>query len=480
MMKYINICVLLFGAVLATQAEEKPNIIYINADDYGIMDSGFMGRKEYVTPNLDKLASRGMVFTNAYAPAANCAPSRACILSGQYATRHGVYTVGESDRGKASDRKIIPTKNTLSLQPDNLTLLGAFQQAGYKTGNFGKWHVGEDPKAQGCDVNVGGSHAGGTGKYFAPYKLKNIEQGPKGEHLPKRLTDEAIKFIEANKSENFFVYLAYYQVHTPIQPRMDLVAKYNDVPGIQPKYAALIEGMDIYIGELMDYLDKSGLSENTIILFSSDNGGINKISDQAPYRAGKGSYYEGGTRVPMIVSWPAKVKAGSRSDVPVIGLDFYPTLLDAATVSVPQDKILDGKSILPILTQESGIEKRNLFWHFPIYLQAYSVDNDEGRDPLFRTRPGSTMLSGKWKLHEYFEDGSFELYNLEDDKGERTNLAESMPEKLAELKKLLYAWRAEMNAPVPTAKNPQFGKKQSDSKSKKGKKNKKKKASDKK
>lgn len=437
-------------------AATKPNIVYINADDYGIRDAGFMGRSEYKTPNLDKLAASGMVFTEAYSPAANCAPSRACCLSGQSAPRHGVYTVAGSDRGEASTRKLIPIKNTLHLELDNLTLPGALQKAGYVTGNFGKWHVGPEPLKQGIDINVGGSSAGGTRKYFAPYKLTNIIQGPKGEHLPKRLTDEAINFMKANKNKPFFVYLAYYQVHTPIQPRMDLVAKYEGIKDINAKYAAMVEGMDIYIGELLDYLEKSGKKDNTMILFCSDNGGVNKISDQDPYRAGKGSYYEGGVRVPMIVSWPGKVEPGSRCDTPVIGTDFYPTLLDVAQSQAPKDKVLDGVNLMPLITQTGKLMQRALYWHFPIYLQAFSVDNDEGRDPLFRTRPGSSMRFGKWKLHEYFEDGKFELYDLDADTGERNNLVETMPEKVAELKKMLYTWRAKMKAPVPTELNPKY------------------------
>jgi arylsulfatase A-like enzyme len=194
-----------------------------------------------------------------------------------------------------------------------------------------------------------------------------------------------------------------------------------------------------------------------MILFSSDNGGINKISDQKPYRAGTGSYYEGGVRVPMIVSWPGQVTPGSRCNTPVIGTDFYPTLLDVAGSKAPKDKVLDGVNLMPLIKQTGTLQQRALYWHFPIYLQAYSVNNDEGRDPLFRTRPGTAMPFGKWKLHEYFEDGKFELYDLDADTGERKNLADSMPEKLAELKKMLYAWRSEMNAPVPTELNPAYG-----------------------
>ena len=471
MVRFLALVAFAFN-IYAEQA--KPNVIYINADDYGILDSGFMGRQEYRTPNLDALALEGMVFTNAYSPAANCAPSRACCLSGQSGPRHGVYTVGSSDRGDARTRKLIPIKNTLHLEPDNVTLPAALQAGGYVTGNFGKWHVGEDPLDQGCDVNFGGSEAGGTNKYFSPYgsRMKSLTDGPKGEHLPKRLTDEAMNFISENKETPFFVYLAYYQVHTPIQPRMDLVPKYEGVANINAKYAAMIEGMDIYIGELIAFLKENELYENTLIILSSDNGGINKVSDQEPYRAGKGSYYEGGIRVPMLAVWPNRIKAGSRCEVPVIGTDFYPTIMSATGTPKPEGKILDGVDLMPLFTQTGEIAKRALYWHFPIYLQAYAVGGDEGRDPYFRTRPGSVIQVGKWKLHEYFEDGKFELYNLDDDKGERTNLSDTMPEKVDELKKRLYGWRAQMNAPVPTKLNPKFDPDyKPTAKSKKGKKN---------
>jgi arylsulfatase A-like enzyme len=233
------------------------------------------------------------------------------------------------------------------------------------------------------------------------------------------------------------------------------VPKYEDVPGINPKYAAMIEAMDIYIGELMSALDEMGLAENTLILFSSDNGGINNLSDQAPFRAGKGSYYEGGVRVPTFVRWPARVKAGTKCDVPVSGIDFFPTFLQAAGAEKPEGKVLDGVSLMPLLTQSGDIGERALFWHFPIYLQRYSM-NDEGRDPFFRTRPGSTMRFGKWKLHEYFEDGGIELYDLESDVGEKNNLAAAMPEKARELHAMLIQWRKELNAPVPTEPNPNY------------------------
>ena len=437
-------------------AAEKPNIIYINADDLGVMDVGFMGAKQYHTPHLDQLAKEGMVFTNAYSPAANCAPSRTACLSGQAAPRTGVYTVGSSERGKAQMRKLIPVENKIFLEKDNVTIGGALREAGYVTCQIGKWHVGNDPTEQGFSLNVAGSKAGHPRSYFSPYRMKNLEDGEKGEYLTDRLTDEAISFVKKNRNEAFFLYLPYYTVHTPLQGRKDLLKKYQGKDGVNAHYAAMVEAMDENIGRLMKCLDESGLKEKTLVLFTSDNGGICKISSQAPYRAGKGSYYEGGIREPLVVRWPGKVAAGSRCEVPVIGLDYFPTFLEVAGAKKPEGKVLDGVSLVPLLTGSGGIAERELYWHFPIYLQAYAVGGDESRDPFFRTRPGSMIRDGDWKLHEYFEDGGLELYDLKNDPGERNNLAKKKPEKAEELKKKLDAWRKEMKAEVPTKLNPKY------------------------
>ena len=444
-------------ATLATvNAADKPNIIYINADDLGVMDVGFMGDTRYSTPNLNRLASEGMVFTNAYAPAANCAPSRAACLSGQMASRTGVYTVGNSDRGNVKTRKLVPTENTLHLSNDNRTIADALKSGGYITCQIGKWHVGKDPLEQGIEINIAGYDRGSPKSYFSPYKNPHLPDGHKGEYLTDRLTDEAITFVSDHKDKTFFLYLPYYTVHTPLQGRKDLVEKYKNKPGINANFGAMVEALDENVGRLLAHLIKTGLDENTLVLFTSDNGGIRKISKQDPLRAGKGSYYEGGVREPLVVRWPGKVAAGSKCDVPVIGLDFYPTLLEVAGIKKLDEKLLDGVSIMPLLMGSGTIGKRALFWHFPVYLQAYAGVEDGSRDPLFRTRPGSSMRLGKWKLHEYFEDGAFELYNLEEDEGETKNLASSMPEKVEELKKMLYAWRTENNCPVPSELNPKY------------------------
>ena len=444
------------GALAASQ----PNIIYINADDLGVMDVGF-NNGMYHTPNIDKLALEGMLFTHAYAPAANCAPSRACVMSGQYGPRHGVYTVSNSDRGSARHRKLIPIKNIKHLDLKILTIAGALQQEGYKTIHLGKWHLGEDPTQQGFDINVGGSAAGGPGDYFMPVKngplAKYNGQYPKKTHIADVLADQAAKFISDHKDgdQPFFLHMASFLIHTPFQAVPGMVEKYEGRGKRKAIYASMVEKMDESVGKILAELDAAGLRDNTMVLFCSDNGAHSDVSSQKPHRSGKGSYFEGGIREPLIIRWPGKVKPGSKCDVPVFGIDFFPTFLEVAGLSAPDGQILDGVSIVPLMTESGSIPDRTLFWHFPIYLQAYSK-HDDSHDTIFRTRPGTALRHGKWKFHEYFEDGRVELYDLVEDPGERNNIAGANPETTAELHRIMKNWRAEMNAPVPTRQNPQY------------------------
>lgn len=437
----------------------KPNVIYINVDDLGWMDTVTYGSTFYETPNIDQLAKSGMKFTRGYAAAANCAPSRACLISGQNTPRHGIYTVGNSDRGNAKTRKIIPIENKEILADSVVTMAEMFKKEGYVTGTFGKWHLGKDPKTQGFDVNKGGANQGspGGGGYFSPYNLPSLENGPDGENLTDRLTQESIKFITENKDKPFFVYLPFYAVHTRLETTEELEKKYSKKGGDKQQnnavYAGMIETVDKNIGILMAALKELHL-KNTLIVFTSDNGGIRDISSQQPLRAGKGSYYEGGIRVPFIVSWKGEIVPNTISNTPISNLDFYPTFMDILGAKIP-GKVLDGQSILPVLKGKKGNE-RDLFFHFPIYLQAYNQKTDDGRDPLFRTRPGSVIIEGNWKLHQYFEDNALELYNLETDLGERYNLAKANPEKANALLQKLTKWREETKAPVPTKHNPEY------------------------
>lgn len=444
----------------------KPNIVLINVDDLGWADLACQGSKFYKTPNVDRLASQGMRFTNAYASASNCAPSRACMLTGQYGPRHGVYTVNNSDRGKAKNRKLIPTRNTTSIAKDNLTIADVLNSAGYQTISIGKWHVSKDPLQNGFEQNVAGSHAGHPtakhGGYHSPFNYPNCVSEKEGEYLTDRLTDEAIKFANENKDKPFFLYLPFYTVHTPIQPKQEKKEKWKAVetqPGQgNASYAAMVESMDENVGRLLASLDELGISDRTVVVFTSDNGGLWQISQQNPLRAGKGSYFEGGIRVPLIVRWPGTVDADTTCDDPVSNIDFMPTLADIAGATIPPNKQIDGLSLVGLMSNpDAKLAKRSLFWHFPIYLQASGKKKDfVTHDRWFRTRPGSVIRSGKWKLHEYFEDGRLELYNLETDVGEKKNVATEQPEVAQRLHAELKNWRAQTAAPVPTKLNLQY------------------------
>ncbi len=443
--------------------KDQPNIILINIDDMGWRDVGFMGSEFYETPNIDKLASRGTIFTNAYASASNCAPSRACLMSGQWTPRHGIYTVGISERGESSDRKLIPTKNITTLPAEMITLAEVLRDAGYHTCHAGKWHLGKDPCEQGFDVNIGGGHNGNPSSYYPPYGNVPLE-APNGEYLTDLVMDRAIGFVKEVATGPFFLYYSPYAVHTPIHPVDSLFFKYV---GKQPwmgqdhaGYASMIDNLDRNIGSLLSALEEEGMSENTLIIFTSDNGGHFGITKQWPLRAGKGSYYEGGIREPFAIAWEGKIGGGQQSGVPVTNLDLYPTILEAAGLKkLLRDKDtfpLDGISLIPHLIKNKNVMERPLFWHFPIYLEAYVSEDYETRDALFRTRPGSAVRLGDWKLHQYFEDGGLELYNLKEDIGEKVNLADTNPGKTQELLEILVEWRERTGAPVPTELNPEY------------------------
>lgn len=442
------------GCAIGAGSKRKPNFVFIFIDDLGWKDVGFTGRapasggpsRYYETPNIDKLADQGIIFTNAYSNAPNCAPTRACLISGQYSPRHGVYTVGTSERGQANLRKLIPTPNTANLDSRVVTIPQALKPGGYTSACIGKWHLGNKepyrPKDRGFDVEFQRKHAGHFSK--------------EDEYLTDRLTDEAIQFIEVNRDGPFFLYLSHHAVHTPIQAKKELIKKYekkmpNDVHN-NPTYAAMIESVDESVATVMDKLDELRLTDNTVVFFFSDNGGHANATSMAPLRGSKGMLYEGGIRVPMAVRWPGNAKPGTLCDVPVIGIDFYPTMLEMAGVPKPRRHILDGQSIVGLLTpKKPKFKKRAIFWHFPAYLESYN----EKQWP-WRTTPAGAVRLGNWKLIEYFEDGRLELYNIKDDIREKNNLAGTIPDKVKELHRMLIEWRKSVGAPVPTEKNPQY------------------------
>ncbi len=299
----------------------------------------------------------------------------------------------------------------------NIIIPEVLQKAGYATCHAGKWHLTDDPALRGFDVNIGGSHAGNPGSYYPPYKNVPSLEAPTDEYyLTNLIMDKTLQFLDGVDGKPFFLYYSPYAVHTPIHPVKDLLPKYTNKPEWNGQnnsgYATMVENLDIQIGRLINKLEKSGKLENTFILITSDNGGPFEITKQWPLRAGKGSYYEGGIRVPMLAFWKGKIRTGTNTDVPVTNLDFYPTILEVAGVSKPVGKTLDGSTILPLLTGGGTIESRALYWHFPVYLQS---GNNETQDSLFRTRPGSAVRYGNWKLIQYFENNDVELYNLEED-----------------------------------------------------------------
>jgi len=445
----------------ARAGRDKPNIVFILADDLGWKDVGFMGSTYYETPHIDGLAGQGVVFTNAYTNGPNCAPTRASLMSGQYTPRHGVLTVGSSERGRARLRKLIPVANRTTLDASIVTLAEALKPAGYVSASMGKWHLGNDPDlgpvAQGFDVNVAGYEAGHPRSYFSPYRNPTLTNGPDGEYLTDRLTDEALKFIETHRDRPFFLYLPHYAVHTPLQAKRALIEKYRRKPPDQrqnnPTYAAMVESLDQGVGRIMEKLDELDLTRKTVVVFFSDNGGVKGITSMAPLRGGKGMLYEGGIRVPLVVRWPGVVEAGRTCDEPVIGVDFYPTLLALAGAEAPEGQCLDGQSLLPLLGGTGGLSPRSLFWHFPAYLQGKA---EGARDEYFRTRPAGAVRQGRWKLIEYFEDVQLELYDLGNDIGETRNLADKLPEKTKGLHRIMTAWRESVHAPMPTQLNPKY------------------------
>ena len=438
---------------------ENPNIILINIDDLGWTDFSYMGSKYYETPHIDQLFEHSIYFSNAYSGGSNSAPSRACLMTGQYTPRHGIFTVNNSDRGKSHLRKLIPIPNKTSLPDGHQTLSRILKDNGYTTFHVGKWHITGNPLDCGFDVNIGGNHAGHPKSYFSPYKNADLPNGKDGEFLTDRLAKEAVALIDGtSKDKPFFLYYAPYAVHPPLQAKAELIKKYEAKTGDKqhnhPVFAAMIESMDESVGQILETVRKKGIEENTLIIFTNDNGGIYNLSKQWPLRAGKGSFYEGGIRVPILVYQKGRFDKKQEISTPVMQMDIAPTLLEMLDVKTDQ-YLLDGKSLCKLLKngKDKKLEERSIYWHFPGYLENGIA---ESTDPLFRSRPVSVIRKGNWKLIENYETGKFELYNLKDDVSEKTNLVEANPKKVAELKKELYKWKENVKAPIPTELNPEY------------------------
>jgi arylsulfatase A-like enzyme len=411
-------------------------------DDMGWTDLGCFGSAYYETPNIDRLASQGMRFTDAYAACTVCSPTRASVLTGQYPARlHITDWIAGHKRPFA--RLNVP-EWTMQLSTGIPNIAKTLKAAGYATASIGKWHLGPEscwPDKQGFDLNVGGCDKGQPPSYFSPYKIPTLSEGPDGEFLSDRLTAEALTFIERNRDKPFFLYLPHYAVHTPIQAKPSVIDKYKakqdkGAPHHNAVYAALVESVDDSVGRLMKRLEELKLSERTVIVFTSDNGGLLGSTSNVPLRAGKGSAYEGGVRVPLIVTWPGVTKPGSVNPTPVISADYYPTLLSIAGAT-PAAGAVDGVSIVPLLRQSGALARDALYWHYPHYHPGGAT-------------PYGAVREGDFRLVEFYEDGRVELYNLKDDIGETKDLATKLPEKAAALRQKLHDWRVRVGAQMPT------------------------------
>ena len=449
------LAVLPYGATAAS-SPTRPNVVFILADDLGYTDLGVQGSRYYETPHLDRLAAQGTRLMNHHHHQ-NCAPTRAALMTGQYAPRTGVYTVGGTDRFDWSSRPLRPVDNVTNLPLDRVLLPQVLKATGYATAMFGKWHLGQRgeylPGRRGFDEAIVSN-----GRHF-DFETEPATPYPKGQYLADFLTDRAVDFIRRNRDRPFFLYLPHFGVHSPHQAKPELVARFQGKPAAgghgNPVYAAMIASVDESVGRVMAVLDELRLAENTLLIFASDNGGvggyqregINKaredVTDNAPLRNGKGSLYEGGTRVPFLARWPGRIPAGQTREVPTIHVDLLPTLAAAAGAQLPAGQVLDGENLLPLLRDPAArLARAAIFQHFPGYL---------GAGPgQWRTTPVSLIHEGDWKLMEFLEDGRLELYNLREDVGERVNLASAQPERARALHARLIAWRREVNAPLPT------------------------------
>ena len=463
------LCLLLAALFQATgllASDKRSNVLFILVDDLGWRDLDCYGSTLYETPNIDRLATQGMRFTSAYA-ASMCSPSRASIMTGKYPARMGITTwIGDKQPDNFhKNTKYLPPRYVDRLPLEEVTLAETLREHGYATQLAGKWHLGPEglfPEDQGFDRNRGGvnwSAPNGGKRYFSPYGNPRLEDGPDGEHLPDRLAQETIAFMKEQSEARrpFFAYLPFYSVHVPLMAPDDLIEKYRrmDLPEDQyrgnvvrkdylavqnnPVVAAMVEAMDRAVGKVLASLTELGLSDDTIVILTSDNGGTNHTSN-APLRAGKCHLYEGGIRVPLIVRWPGRIVAGSTCSEMISCTDFYPTILDLLDLPLVPDQHLDGISIAPLLHGDDSLSRKTLYWHFPHYM---------------RDEPSSAIRSGDWKLIEFFEDDRLELYNLKKDIGEHVNLSAKHPVRVERMHELLKAWRQDVDAAMLT-ENPNY------------------------
>ena len=477
-MKTLSLLVLLLtvsAGVLPAAEARRMNIVLFLVDDLGWRDIGANGSTYYQTPNIDRLAREGVRFTDAYAACAVCSPTRAAVLTGKYPARLLLTDWLPNGRWEPKSR-LRSARFVRSLPLEEVTLAEALREGGYRTANIGKWHLGGEPfslpQHHGFDLNIGGNAHGAPWDFFFPYegnwaipttgqrvRWNVFSEGKPGEYLTNRLTDEAVAFIRGSRDRPFFLYFPHYAVHTPLQAKPEVVAKYERIPEERrqgkPVYAAMVESLDDSVGRVMETLRELRLENDTVVIFTSDNGGFYNATSNAPLRANKGAYYEGGIRVPLIVKWPGVARAGTVSAEPVTSTDLYPTCLAAAGLPARPHQHVDGLDLRPVLTGGATLGRPAIFWHFPHY-------NDHPHSV-----PSGVIRQGPWKLIETFDPEGLELYNLADDLGEQRNLAAAQPARVAELKRALDAWRVEVGAEMmrpnpdhdPSFQAPQKGKK---------------------
>lgn len=458
-MRFVTVLLLIvLGATPVAVAGERPNVIFVLIDDLGWTDFGCFGSDLYQTPELDRLARDGMKFTAAYSACTVCSPTRAAFLTGKYPARLHV-TDWIPGQMPANPKMLVPDW-TKHLPYEEVTIAELFKKAGYATASIGKWHLGGEeyyPEKHGFDINVAGTHMPEPPSFISPYRsnrhpggIPTLPDGPDGEYISDRLAEEAVKFITASKDRPFFLYLPHFAVHLPIQGRPDLFEKYKAIERKNLRhqnsgYAAMVESVDLSIGRIRAALADLKLDQKTILIVTSDNGGRIPTTSNKPLRAGKGSAYEGGVRVPLIVDWPGVTKPGSACDEPVMTIDYYPTIAEMAGLELDADHRPDGVSIVPLLKQTGTLARDSLYWHYPHH-QHYQLEG---------AMPYSAIRKGDWRLIEFFDDDRVELYNLKDDPGEKNDLATTMPGKANELRSQLAAWRKEVGAQLPTP-NPNY------------------------
>ena len=463
-------CLSLLALVNASHGSQRliqqslPNIVLVMVDDLGLYDLNCYGYKAVDTPNANRLASQGMRFSNAYAGAPVCSPSRAAMISGQSPARLHLTNHISNAEFLPENPILLNAPEIKALPQDTITYAEKLREAGYACGFFGKWHLSlqkpntggrvhdEDtlPDKQGFMNNIGGNGNGGPGTWFSPYGNPYLEDGPEGEYLPERLAEEAVTFIENHKGGPFLLNMWNYTVHSPIITTDELAEKYkkrrkSGVKMWSPIYAGMLEAADTVLGRIMDKLDALGLSENTIVILTSDNGGFNNlvVTEKPPLRENKGWLYEGGIRVPLIVRWPGKIEANSMNDTRITHVDFFPTFMELANITTEPDHILDGESILPVLKQEGTLQREAIYFHYPNY--AWHAKN----------RLGGVIIEGDYKLLNWYDDDSVELYNIRTDISESKDLAMASPEKSQQMKRKLKKWLAQTGANMPI-RNPDY------------------------